>query len=57
MANVFDLTREDLVIRKFFDDPIIQSRICVHMDKALFNEDANAYICMCINGYYDKFNK
>ena len=57
MANVFDLTREDLVIRKFFDDPIIQSRICAHMDKTLFNEDANSYICMCINGYYKKHNK
>ena len=57
MANVFDLTREDLVIRKFFDDPMIQNRIGVHMDKTLFNEDCNAYLCYCISGYNDKFNK
>ena len=57
MAEVQDLSREDLVLRKFFDDSIIQSRISSHLDPELFDDPDNKRICDFINRFYKKFNK
>jgi hypothetical protein len=57
MSEVYDLSREDLVLRKFFEDSIIQSRICNHLDPDLFDDQDNKRICDFINRFHKKFSK
>lgn len=57
MSEVQDLSREDLVLRKFFDDSVIQNRISSHLDPDLFDDQDNKRICEFINRFQKKFNK
>jgi len=57
MAEVQDLTREDLVLRKFFDDSIIQNRIVSHLSCDLFDDPDNKRICDFIIRFNKKFKK
>ena len=57
MAEVLDLSREDLVLRKFFEDSVIQTRIASHLDPELFSDEDDSRICDFINRFKKKFNK
>ena len=57
MAKVFDLSREDLVLRKFFDDTALQHKIATHLDPKLFREDGNPKLVELILRFQKKFNR
>lgn len=57
MLKVYDLSNEDLVIRKFFEDNSLQHRIAPHLDSALFEDDHNRKICEWINRFQKANNR
>lgn len=59
MSNleVQDISREDIVLRRIFDDAIVQSRVVQHLDSALFDDDVNKSVCNFIQRYFEKYKK
>lgn len=57
MFKVHDLSQEDLVLRKFFEDSSLQHRIAPHLDEHLFEEEYNSKICEWINRFNKSHNR
>lgn len=57
MAKVFDISREDLVIKKFFEDSPLQHKIAPHLDPKLFREDSNGKIVEWILRFNKKYSR
>lgn len=55
--KVQDITREDVVLRRIFDDSIVQSRVITHLDPDLFDDNVNGSICNYIKRYFEKYKK
>lgn len=55
--KVHDINREDIVLRRVFDDPIVQSRVSEHLEPDLFEDDVNKSVCNFINRYTKKYKK
>ena len=53
--TVQDITREDIVLRRIFDDSIVQSRVIQHLEPSLFDDEINSSICSFIKRYFDKY--
>lgn len=57
MQKVYDITNEDLVIRKFFEDTTLQSRIAPHFSQDVFKNADNKKICEWILRFNKKYNR
>jgi replicative DNA helicase len=57
MQKVYDISNEDLVIRKFFEDTTLQHRIAPHFSEDVFKDPANKKICEWILRYHKKYNR
>jgi len=57
MQSVEDITREDVVLRRVFEDPIVQSRVIQHLEPDLFDEPVNQGVCNFIKRYFEKYKK
>ena len=55
--NVQDITREDIVLRRIFDDAIVQSRVVQHLNPDLFDDQVNQSVCNFIKRYFEKYKK
>lgn len=57
MQKVYDFSNEDLVIRKFFEDTILQHRIAPHFTEDVFKDPTNKKICEWILRYHKKYTR
>lgn len=57
MQKVYDVSPEDLVIRKFFEDSTLQHRIAPHFAEDIFKDPDNKKICEWILRYHKKYNR
>jgi len=56
-ATVNDISREDVVLKRIFEDPVIQNRIISHLSSDLFEDTLNRGVCKIILQYYNKYSK
>ena len=52
-----NITREELVVRRMFDDPVVQNRVLPHLDPSLFEDQYIQLICNAVLIIYKKYNK
>ena len=57
IKKVLNISREELVLRRLFDDPIVQNRVLPHIDAELFSDDADQKICGAILSYFKKYQR
>jgi len=55
--QVQDITREDVVLRRVFEDPIVQSRVIHHLEQDLFDDPVNKIVCDLIKRFFEKYKK
>lgn len=57
IAKVHDISREDVVIKRIFEDYVIQNKIIPNLTSDLFENQVNRAVCKIILQYYNKYNK
>ena len=57
LANVQDISSEEVVLRRIFEDNIVQSRVLPYLSPKLFDTDVNKSLVRIINLYYKKYHK
>ena len=59
MANpikIEDITPEEVVIRRIFEDSIVQNRVLPYLNQNLFDDEVNKSIVRIIKKYHSKYN-
>lgn len=51
-----NISREELVLRRIMDDPIIQNKVLPHLEPKLFSDTAHQDICTAILECHEKYN-
>jgi len=51
------ISREEIIIRRMFDDPVIQNKLLKHLDPDLFEDDIHKSLCTAITKGYNKYGK
>lgn len=57
VTKVQDISREDVVIKRIFEDFSIQNRIIPHLNSDLFENPLNRAVCKIILQYHNKYSK
>lgn len=57
LSNVQDISNEEVVLRRIFEDTIVQNRVLPYLEQKLFDTDVNKSLVRIINRYYKKYHK
>lgn len=57
MTKFQNISREELVIRRIYDDAIIQNKVITHLDPELFSDETNKTLCRAMIAGYEKYGR
>jgi len=52
-----NITKEEIVLRRIFDDPVLQNKILPHLDPEIFDDKLHKILCRTITNSYTKYKK
>ena len=57
MQEVYNLTREDMVIRTFFSDKILSQKMMPYLDPTLYEDKTNQQVVSIVNKFIRKHHR